>query len=60
MLNQKYSEALEKVKEFEALFQQAQEKIKALEVELVDEKDAVSTTENLLRKKNEEIRMKRL
>ena len=43
MHNQNYSEALEKVKELRALFQQAQEKIKELEAELVAEKAVVFT-----------------
>ena len=40
-----------------SFFQQALEKIKELEAELVAEKAAVSTAESLLRKKNEKIRM---
>ena len=51
MHNQNYSEALEKVKELRALFQQAKEKIKELETELVTEKATVPIAESLLRKK---------
>ena len=48
---------MKKVKEIRALFQQAQEKIEALEAELVVEKIAISSTKNLLRKKNDKIKM---
>ena len=37
MHDQNYSETLEKVREFKVLFQQAQEKIKEVEAELVVE-----------------------
>ena len=57
MHDQNYLVAPEKVKEFRVLFQQAQEKIKEVEAELVAEKAAISTTEGLLRKKNKEIRI---
>ena len=55
--NQNYSEALKKVEEIRALFQQAQEKIETLEAELIVEKTAITSVENLLKKKDEEIRM---
>ena len=55
--NQNYSEALKKVEEVGALFQQAQEKREALEAELVVKKTAVTSAENLLKKKDDEIKM---
>ena len=48
---------MEKVKKSEALLQEAQEKLKTLEAELIVEKTAVTSTENLLKKKDEEIKM---
>ena len=48
---------MKKVEEIRALFQQAHEKIEALEAELVIEKSAVTSAENLLKKKDEEIKM---
>ena len=55
--NENYSEALKKVEEIKALFQQAQEKTEALEAELIVEKAVVTKAENLSNKKDEEIQM---
>ena len=57
MHNLNYKEALKKIKEFKALYQQSEDKVKAIRAELASEQAALSMTEGLLRKKNEEIRM---
>ena len=52
-----YKEALEKIKEFKALYQQSEDKVKEIRAKLACEQATLSTTEGLLWKKNEEIRM---
>ena len=48
---------MKKVEEIRALCQQAQEKIEAVEAEPIVEKTTVTSAENLLKKKEEEIKM---
>ena len=52
-----YSEALKNLEEVRALLQQAQDKIEALEAELVVEKTVVAVAEALVKKKDVEIQV---
>ena len=51
MSDQNYSEALDKVKEFKALYQQSEEKIKKMEAELASMRTSVSQAENVVNRR---------